>query len=174
VIGGGVGVFWAFLSLSSQPAAAPAAPQSHGATVTNPELAGGVVPMQVAPVDQWLGTAGKELAQYKVDREGQEKFNADRKANEAQILQRLAELEKKEAVPPSVATPAAPEVPPVPANVLRSPIPSATPPAYPPEVPAVVGNTSPTSGAASGARIDDSAPVMVRVVLGNPGRAAKG
>ena len=29
VIGGGVGVFWAFLALSSPPAAAPAAPQSH-------------------------------------------------------------------------------------------------------------------------------------------------
>jgi len=172
VIGGGVGVFWAFLALSSQPGAAPPAPQPHGTTVTNPELAGGVVPMQVAPVDQWLGTAGKELAQYKVDREGQEKFNADRKANEAQILQRLAELERKEAAPPSVPTPAAPEVPPVPANVLRAPNPSTTPPTYPPDVPAVVGNASTVSAASGGTRIDEAPPAMVRVVLGNPGRAA--
>ncbi|WP_395401136.1 hypothetical protein ACHMW6_25835 [Pseudoduganella sp. UC29_106] len=99
VIGAGVGVFWAFLALSSQPAPQPAAAVSRDKVVTNPELSGGVAPLQVAAVDQWLGTAGKELAQYKIEREGQEKFNADRKANETSILQRLAELEKREGTP---------------------------------------------------------------------------
>ncbi len=168
VLGGGVGIFWAFLALSSQPTAQPAvSAPATGKLVTNPELSGGVTPMQVAPVDQWLGTAGKELAQYKVEREGQEKFNTDRKANEASILQRLAELEKRESgsavgagvVPIEAPPPAAPSAP-VPAA-------PAAPTNYPPGVPTVVGAVQPV-GVPAITPPPEQAPAMVRVVLGNP------
>lgn len=176
VLGGGVGVFWAFLSLSSQPAAAPAAPTATtttttGKVVTNPELSGGVVPLQVAPVDQWLGTAGKELAQFKAERDGQEKFNADRKTNEASILQRLAELEKREnsSVNPGQGAPEPPQPVAPPAHPLSPPSALSSPASYPPGVPNVVGSVTPAVGGTS-APSPDVAPTMVRVVLGNPGR----
>jgi conjugal transfer pilus assembly protein TraB len=173
VLGAGVGVFWVFLSLSSQPTAKPA---TEGAAipgskiVTNPELAGGVTPLQVAPVDQWLGTAGKELAQYKVEREGQEKFNADRKANEAQIMQRLAELEKRETAPASAPIPASePQVPAVPAAL--PPATSASPSSYPPGVPMAASPIQPPVQPVPVAPQVEPAPAMVRVVLGDIGRA---
>lgn len=169
VLGGGVGIFWAFLALSSQPAAQPAAAAAaRDKVVTNPELSGGVVPMQVAPVDQWLGTAGKELAQYKAEREGQEKFNADRKASEASILQRLAELEKRESSPSTGAVQAPAEAVPLAATPIPAPPAPAAPTSYPPGVPSVVGSVQ-SAGVPTSAPASDSLPAMVRVVLGNPG-----
>ena len=164
VLGGGVGIFWAFLALSSQPATQPAvAANTTGKVVTNPELASGVSPLQVSPLDQWLGTAGKDLAQYKVDREGQEKFNADRKANEAAILQRLADLEKREGSPgggaPVSQEPAPPASPPAPPTIGPS-----SPTGYPPGVPTVVGPVQPVEGVTPAQPVEQ-APAMVRVVL---------
>jgi len=172
VLSAGVGVFWVFLSLSSQPTVKPAAegPTVQGSkVVTNPELAGGVTPLQVAPVDQWLGTAGKELAQYKVEREGQEKFNADRKANETQIMQRLAELEKREmtpaGVPVAASEPPAPAVPPTP-----PPAAPASPSSYPPGVPMATAPIQPAVQPVPAAPQVEPAPAMVRVVLSEAGR----
>lgn len=171
VIGAGVGVFWAFLALSSQPAPQPAAAASRDKVVTNPELSGGVAPLQVAAVDQWLGTAGKELAQYKIEREGQEKFNADRKANETSILQRLAELEKREGTPAPSPAPVQSEVPTPAAVPAQVPAVPTSPTSYPPGVPTVVGPPQPASGTPIAARADEQVPAMVRVVLGNTGRS---
>ena len=170
VLGGGVGIFWAFLALSSQPAAQPAAGAAGsagpGKLVTNPELAGGVTPMQVAPVDQWLGTAGKDLAQYKIERQDQEKFNADRKANEATILQRLAELEKRESSTVGVANVPS-ELSPTPAVPMQSLPPPAAPSSYPPGVPNAIGPV-PSAVVPTVASTPEPPSAMVRVVLGNP------
>ena len=63
------------------------------ATVTNI----GVMPpgQQVNPVDQWVGTAGRKLAQYENERDEQTRLNKDRQAFEARTMQRFAELEQK-------------------------------------------------------------------------------
>jgi conjugal transfer pilus assembly protein TraB len=173
VIGAGVGVFWAFLALSSQPAPQPTANAARDKVVTNPELSGGVTPLQVNPVDQWLGTAGKELAQYKAEREGQEKFNADRKANEASILQRLADLEKNEGTQPAGAAPGnGNEVPAplaLPAQVPAVPV---APTSYPPTVPGLASQPLPAPGMPAVPRPDEEAPAMVRIVLGGAGRGS--
>ena len=116
----GVGALWAVFALSdsqnTNSGANNTAASSQPSRVTNiGVMAAG---QQVNPVDQWVGTAGKKLAQYDADRQAQDKINADRKAFEDSILKRFAEFEQRQTAA---------------ANATPAPVASASPAAsYPP------------------------------------------
>lgn len=169
-LAGGVGVFWAVLAFSSSPAprAGAAGAPARERVVTNPEQAGGVTPMQVNPVDQWLGTAGKELAQYKADKEAQDKINAEHQTSEAALMRRLSDIEKREqersAAPGASSPPEQAPVAPPPAAVQP---PTGQPLAYPPGTPvAPMGGPVPP-GVAPPPRTEPDAPAIVRISLGS-------
>jgi conjugal transfer pilus assembly protein TraB len=93
LVTGGFGLLWLMFALQEPPAdpanAAPARPSG----VTN---IGVMSPgQQVNPVDQWVGTAGKKLAQYESDREEQHRLNRERREFEQRTMQRFADLEKQ-------------------------------------------------------------------------------
>jgi conjugal transfer pilus assembly protein TraB len=107
----GVGAFWAVFAFTDSgtkvgpPQKAAASPT--GSAVTN---IGVMSPgQQVNPVDQWVGTAGRKLAQYEREREEQSRVNRDRKDFEDRTMKRFGELEQRlttPALPPySAATP---------------------------------------------------------------------
>jgi len=96
ILAGGVGLLWLIFALTDTRSPATDAKSSGNAqpaTVTNI----GVMPpgQQVNPVDQWVGTAGRKLAQYENERDEQTRLNKDRQAFEARTMQRFAELEQK-------------------------------------------------------------------------------
>lgn len=140
----GVGLLWLIFALTdthSPTTDAKTNGSAQPATVTNI----GVMPpgQQVNPVDQWVGTAGRKLAQYENERDEQTRLNKDRQAFEARTMQRFAELEQKLTSASQAAsmlsapnagaassTPAPPTMPP--ASSLPSPpppAPTAPPPA---------------------------------------------
>ena len=95
ILVGGVGLLWlVFAFTESRP--------KNGETRTSTGLPSsvtniGIMPPggQVNPVDQWVGTAGRKLAQYENEREEQGRMNKDRQAFESKTLQRFADLEQK-------------------------------------------------------------------------------
>jgi len=127
LLAGGVGLLWSIFAFtasspaanSTQPAAGPAS------SVTN---IGVMSPgAQVNPVDQWVGTAGRKLAQYENEREEQGRLNKDRQIFEAKTMQRFAELEQRlTSTQQAAATP----LPPAPAPTM--PPAASLPPAPPP------------------------------------------
>ena len=95
LLAGGVGLLWSiFAFTASSPPASTAQPAAGPASsVTN---IGVMSPgAQVNPVDQWVGTAGRKLAQYENEREEQGRLNKDRQTFEAKTMQRFAELEQR-------------------------------------------------------------------------------
>ena len=83
----GVGLLWLIFALTdtrSRAADAKTAGNGTPSAVTNI----GVMPpgQQVNPVDQWVGTAGRKLAQYESERDEQTRLNKDRQAFEAPVL----------------------------------------------------------------------------------------
>lgn len=95
LLGSGIALLWIVLSLSN-----PAPDRQHvdptvqgNTSVTNV----GVLPpgAQLNPVDQWVGTAGRKLAQYETEREEQSRLNKDRQSFETRTMQRFAELEQR-------------------------------------------------------------------------------
>jgi conjugal transfer pilus assembly protein TraB len=83
LLAGGVGLLWSiFAFTASSPPASGAQPAAGPASsVTN---IGVMSPgAQVNPVDQWVGTAGRKLAQYENEREEQGRLNKDRQTFEA-------------------------------------------------------------------------------------------
>lgn len=135
----GVGLLWLIFALTdtrSRAADAKAAGNGTPSAVTN---IGVMAPgQQVNPVDQWVGTAGRKLAQYESERDEQTRLNKDRQAFEAQTMKRFAELEQKLTsasqvanaqpvpAPPPLQAPAAPAMPP--AASLPPPPPPPPPP----------------------------------------------
>ena len=128
--GAAVGILWLVFSLTgSKPAATPSVPGAPGDA--KPTNVGLMAPgAQVDPVDQWVGNAGKKLAQYESDRGEQLRKNREREEFEQKTLARFADMEKKltaaqaAASAPTVTAPAAPQPPAA----------TATPPArYPPD-----------------------------------------
>ncbi len=123
----GVGLLWLIFALTdtrSPTADAKNNGSTQPATVTNI----GVMPpgQQVNPVDQWVGTAGRKLAQYENERDEQTRLNKDRQAFEARTMQRFAELEQKltsasqaASMPSASSTTVPPTMPP--ASSLPSP-----------------------------------------------------
>jgi len=95
ILVGGVGLLWLVFSFTESRPKNSEARTSAGlpSAVTNI----GVMPPggQVNPVDQWVGTAGRKLAQYENEREEQGRLNKDRQAFESKTLQRFADLEQK-------------------------------------------------------------------------------
>ena len=95
LLGSGIALLWIVLSLSN-----PAPDRQHvdptvqgNTSVTNV----GVLPpgAQLNPVDQWVGPAGRKLAQYETEREEQSRLNKDRQSFETRTMQRFAELEQR-------------------------------------------------------------------------------
>ena len=113
ILAGGVLLLWLVFSFSAaQPTAGTARQRpTQPGDVTNI----GVMPpgAQVNPVDQWVGTAGRKLAQYESEREEQGRLNKDRQSFEARTMQRFAELEQRLLGAQAAATAPAPA--PVPA-----------------------------------------------------------
>ncbi|PKO39609.1 MAG: conjugal transfer protein TraB [Betaproteobacteria bacterium HGW-Betaproteobacteria-6] len=130
LLAGGVGLLWSiFAFTASTPPASTTQPATGPASsVTN---IGVMSPgAQVNPVDQWVGTAGRKLAQYENEREEQGRLNKDRQTFEAKTMQRFAELEQRlTSTQQATATP----LPPTPPTPLPSMPPAASlPPAPPP------------------------------------------
>lgn len=190
ILAGGVGVMWAVLAFSASDAPKPARREAAAKekVIVKPDQSG-VTPLRVDPLDQWVGTAGKELAQYKVDKEAQDRFNADRKASEATLMERLAALEqgRHESGPGGAASSSAPAtanpLPPAPAVAWSAPgraaanaDPTATQglPAqagnamgYPPGSP--VGPAGVSDASAPRLPVPEPPPVLVRVTLAHTG-----
>ncbi len=121
----GIGSLWAvFAFTGGAPKASgqqsPASPAAAVPTNIGVMAAG----QQVNPVDQWVGTAGRKLAQYEHEREEQSRVNRDRKEFEDRTMQRFGELEQR-------LTSAAQAKPVVPSNTPTPPSSVATT-AYPP------------------------------------------
>lgn len=91
----GISLLWMILALTASPPNLGGTPKPQGqpSGVTNI----GVLPpgAQVNPVSQWVGTAGRKLAQYESEREEQNRLNKERSAFEQRTIQRFAELEQK-------------------------------------------------------------------------------
>lgn len=167
----GVGLLWLIFALTdtrSKAADAKAAGNGTPSAVTNI----GVMPpgQQVNPVDQWVGTAGRKLAQYESERDEQTRLNKDRQAFEAQTMKRFAELEQKLTsasqtanaqpvpAPPPVQAPAAPAMPPA----------ASLPPPPPPRTSPVGGMPpgDPGMGLRDAApQLLNSAPTLTRITL---------
>ena len=90
---------------------------------------------QLDPLDQWVGTAGRKLADYEQERERQGRLNQDRQAFEARTLERFTELERRLTAPP---------IPPVPAPTPEPATPPASALPPPPPPPREVGGLIPT------------------------------
>ncbi|MBL0086272.1 MAG: conjugal transfer protein TraB [Ideonella sp.] len=167
----GVGLLWLIFALTdtrSRAADAKAAGNGTPSAVTNI----GVMPpgQQVNPVDQWVGTAGRKLAQYESERDEQTRLNKDRQAFEAQTMKRFAELEQRLTsasqtanaqpvpAPPPVQAPAAPAMPPA----------ASLPPPPPPRTSPVGGMPpgDPGMGLRDAApQLPNSAPTLTRITL---------
>ncbi|MDD5332887.1 MAG: TrbI/VirB10 family protein [Rhodoferax sp.] len=95
ILVGGVGLLWLVFSFTDSRPKNGEVKTSTGlpSAVTNI----GVMPPggQVNPVDQWVGTAGRKLAQYENERDEQGRLNKDRQVFESKTLQRFADLEQK-------------------------------------------------------------------------------
>ncbi len=174
ILGGGIGLLWLIFSFSapgSQPHNGRAAQVQPG-DVTNI----GVMPPggQVNPVDQWVGTAGRKLAQYETEREEQGRLNKDRQAFESRTMQRFAELEQRLTSSQQASAPTVPPAPPPPTSAPVSPtaMPPATglppaPPSGPGAMPAGAPTFQPPAQLAPPA---PPVPVISRVTLADRSR----
>lgn len=152
ILAAGIGLLWLIFSFAG-PGPQPrggSAPQVQPGDVTNI----GVLPpgAQVNPLDQWVGTAGRKLAQYETARDEQNRLNKERQAFEGRTMQRFAELEKRLTAnqQPPAAPPPAPPAPPPPPPAPASPV--AMPPAAslpPPPAPSAAGAGAMPAGAPS-------------------------
>ena len=131
ILGGGIGLLWMIFSFAGSDA------KPHGGRAAQPKPGDvtniGVMPPggQVNPVDQWVGTAGRKLAQYENEREEQGRLNKNAQAFEAKTMQRFADLEQRlTAAQQAAATPAAPT--PVATTPTAMPPAAGLPPAPPP------------------------------------------
>lgn len=168
-----IGVLWAALAYSESGSPARQLPKSTDKRATvNVDDASMMVPGQISPEDQWVGNAGKKLAQYDSDKEAQDKINSDRKAVEAALLKRLADLEAKTAATAEQGAPPAPSTaitPPQPQPVAA--IPAQYPPGTPPgnSAPPMPATTDIAGGNSASLRLNEPpetlAP-MIRVSLG--------
>ncbi len=174
ILGGGIGLLWLVFSVSA-PSTQPhngRAAQAQPGDVTNI----GVMPPggQVNPVDQWVGTAGRKLAQYETEREEQGRLNKDRQAFESRTMQRFAELEQRLTSSQQAPAPTPPPTPPAPTPAPVSPtaMPPATglppaPPSGPGAMPAGPPTFQPPAQLAPPA---PPAPVISRVTLADRSR----
>ncbi|MDO8775940.1 MAG: conjugal transfer protein TraB, partial [Burkholderiaceae bacterium] len=138
ILVGGVGLLWMVFSFTDSRPKNDGTRTSTGlpSAVTNI----GVMPPggQVNPVDQWVGTAGRKLAQYENEREEQGRLNKDRQAFESKTMQRFADLEQKltsaqqAALTPPTPASLSPAPPTMPATPTAMPPAASLPPLPPP------------------------------------------
>ncbi len=160
----GVGALWLILSLTdNRPKPTDPKPGSgQPSAVTNI----GVMPpgQQVNPVDQWVGTAGRKLAQYENERDEQTRLNKDRQAFEAKTMQRFAELEQKLTSASQAATMQSPAPIPAPAAMPSA----ASLPAVPPPPKATPNSSVGTSPSGVMPAGDPSMMRLAPVVTATP------
>ncbi|MFT3815732.1 MAG: TrbI/VirB10 family protein [Acidovorax sp.] len=175
ILAGGIGLLWVIFSFSgsSSPAHGGRTGQVQPSDVTNI----GVLPPggQVNPVDQWVGTAGRKLAQYETEREEQGRLNKERQAFEGRTMQRFAELEQRLTAAQQAATPApAPATPPPPARPIPAPPAGMPPAASLPPPPPSAGKGAMPAGMPSLMPPASPTPVISRVTLADHARPASG
>src|SRR6218665_3398834 len=164
IVAAGVLLLWMVFIFSggSQPSASQRGSPSPSSHVTNI----GVMPPggQVNPLDEWVGQAGRKLAQYESERDEQGRLNKDRQAFESRTMQRFAEIEKRLHSRPESTSPAA---------TLESPAPTATRPslatssAMPPAA-ALPARPSPNGSAAAGLRPAGAPNALAPAFPGSP------
>lgn len=171
IVAGGVLLLWIVFTLSEVPPSKRGTGQEavNTSDVTNI----GVLPPggQVTALDQWVGQAGRKLAQYESEREEQGRLNKDRQAFESRTMQRFAEIEQRltrgpTSVPPAMPTPLPTPAPP------QSGTP-ATPSTMPPAAALPARPMQPASGVAPPplqlpaypARAEPPVPTIARVSL---------
>jgi conjugal transfer pilus assembly protein TraB len=171
----GVGLLWLIFALTDTRSPTTDAKNNGStqpATVTNI----GVMPpgQQVNPVDQWVGTAGRKLAQYENERDEQNRLNKDRQAFEARTMQRFAELEQKlTSASQAASMPSAPNT----ATASSTPAPPTMPPASSLPFPPAPASTAPTPAKLPGQSVNIPPPLPPgtspagTLPLGDPGTA---
>jgi len=171
----GVGLLWLIFALTDTRSPTTDAKNNGSAqpaTVTNI----GVMPpgQQVNPVDQWVGTAGRKLAQYEDERDEQTRLNKDRQAFEARTMQRFAELEQKlTSASQAASMPSAPNT----AAASSTPAPPTMPPASSLPLPPAPSSTAPTPAKLPGQSVNIPPPLPPgtspagTLPLGDPGMA---
>ncbi len=133
LLAGGVGLLWLIFAFAGNTNTAKngttQASAGQPSAVTN---IGVMSPgSQVNPVDQWVGTAGRKLAQYENERDEQGRRNKDAQAFEAKTMQRFAELEQRLTSAQQAATSPVPHTP-VATTLNNLPPAASLPPAPPP------------------------------------------
>ena len=174
----GFGVLWIALAsgTSEPPKRNPNAPAPGELKPTNVDL---MAPgAQLRDTEVWIGAAGREVAQYKSEREEQKRINRERKEAEDDIRKRFAELEQKIRTPVPVPDPKPVQpMPPAPVPLAsRAPdLPPNSSPARPGALPPPPGSLPARPGMPPGVPqsmqagfdqpIQPSVPALVRVTL---------
>lgn len=176
IIACGVGALWAVFAFTGSGTKINPQ-QSAASTGTNaPTNIGVMAPgQQVNPVDQWVGTAGRKLAQYEHEREEQSRINRDRKEFEDRTMQRFGELEQR-LTTTGRAQQETPKPPPAPVSSTPSASPTQYPPssALPPNLPPPPGRSAPAAAMPAGMlsdRIDSLEPGLVHVSMIDAGKS---
>ncbi len=164
----GVGLLWLIFALTDTRSPTAGAPSNGSGLPSSVTNIGVMTPgQQVNPVDQWVGTAGRKLAQYENERDEQSRLNKDRQAFEAHTMQRFAEIEQKltsasqAASMPVAPNPMAPPATPLPQPPTMPPA-SSLPAVPPPPKASPVGTLPPGD---PGMSMQDMAPVLTRITL---------
>ena len=174
-----MGILWAVFAMgsgdSSQRAAAAAGKSELKPTNVDLMAPGA----QVRDVETWVGKAGRELEQYKSDREEQRRINRERQETQEALMRRFAELEArlKSAPPQAPGASAAPPAAPAPASapakfppdaaLARSGLPPPPPPARP-------RSGMPDGPPGAEFAVAPPQPTLVRVTLAQTGKASEG
>ena len=192
-----VGVLWAVFSMSAgEPGRPVARTERADLKPTNVDL---MAPgSQVRDVETWVGKAGRELEQYKNDREDQRRINRERQEAQEALMRRFTDLETRlksaPGDPARQGSPFAaslaqviPPAPPVPGTATRFPPDTALArqpglPPPPPPPPPGAGNRAAmpmgTPGQATSLGLDQFAqpaqPALVRVTLARPTKGEDG
>jgi len=174
IMTGGVGALWAVFAFTGNANSAAAAPSSPSAGSAVPTNIGVMAPgQQVNPLDQWVGTAGRKLAQYEHEREEQSRLNRDRKEFEDRTMQRFSDLEQRL----TAAARIQPEMPkPLPAPAAAAPVASSSPMQFPPSsalptnLPPVPARPTPVGALPE--RAEPPVPALVHVTVGDAAKAA--
>jgi conjugal transfer pilus assembly protein TraB len=174
ILVGGIGLLWLVFAVSDARPKNDAARASAALPTAVTNI--GVMPPggQINPVDQWVGTAGRKLAQYENEREEQGRLNKDRQAFESKTLQRFADLEQKLTSTQQAAAMASPGTTPPPSVGPAMP-PAASLPPLPP--PAKASPAAALPGGVPGApsfpiETITAAPQITRITLMDRSRSA--
>ena len=176
ISGAVVVILWAAFSLGSdgKKPAATTTPKSELKPTHIDLMAPG---SQVKDVEMWVGKAGRELEQYKQDREEQRRVNRDQQESKAEMMRRLTEMEARLKAAPA-EPPKSPGSAPAMAIAPAAPPSAATrfPPenalagrGLPPPPPDPTGRRMPAGTPAFGDP-SPAQPSLVRVAVGLPSK----